>query len=145
MSVQVQMSRVRTTENLMLLKLITSNGDDMNLSIVKLAILVIFLFGSFAQAESGKEIYEKKCAKCHGINGDGQGRSGRSLKSYEKDKEAMSFLNKEKMAKFTDDDLTKSIKNGGEAIGQSKDMEGFPGITDAEIKELIAYIKTMGK
>jgi mono/diheme cytochrome c family protein len=98
-----------------------------------------------AQAEGAKEIYEAKCKKCHGVDGDGKGRSGRSLKVVEKDPKALELNDKAAMAKFTDEDMAKSIKSGGEAINKSKEMEAYPNLTDAEIKSLVEYIKTFAK
>jgi mono/diheme cytochrome c family protein len=108
--------------------------------IVLSALAVSGLFASSARAGDAKELYEKKCAKCHGLDGDGNGRAGRSLKHT-----PTAFKDKAATAKFTDDQLVKSIKEGGEAIGQSKDMEGFPTLKDDEVKGLVAYIKTLGK
>lgn len=124
----------------------------MKLSKVLVSGLVLLALGQTAQAVPGEDLYNDKCAKCHGKTGDGQGRSGRSLKSYEKDEKVMSFLDKAKMSKFTDEQLFDAIKNGGtKGTGVakenqfSKDMEAYKSFTDAEIKDLISYIKTFAK
>ena len=108
---------------------------------MKLLISIIIagsaMIGSLAFAD-GKELYEAKCAKCHGATGDGSGRSGRSLKH-----KPTKFNDAADLKKISDDDMFKSIKSGGEAVGQSKEMEGFPSLKDDQIKELIPYIKTL--
>ena len=104
-------------------------------------VLTASMMGSFAHAGDAKEIYEKKCAKCHGADGDGQGRAGRSLKK----KDLLAFKDKAVMAKFTDEELFKAIKDGGDGTKVSKEMEAYGSLKDDEIKALVTYIKDMAK
>lgn len=89
-------------------------------------------------AGRGKPIYEEQCAKCHGVDGDGKGRAGRSLEHM-----PTSFTNKSKLP--SDDDLFKAIRGGGKAVGKSGDMEAYPKFSDQEVADLVAYVRTLSK
>ena len=112
----------------------------MKLYAIQASLLLTLILGTLAKAESAKDIYEDRCAKCHGTDGDGNGRGGRSLKT-----KSTAFNDKVVMAKATDEILFKSIKEGGPAVGQSKEMEAFSTLTDPEVKDLITYIRAMAK
>lgn len=103
-----------------------------------IALAVLLSLGSLA--DTGKEIYDKKCAKCHGADGDGQGRAGRSLK-----KAPTPFNIKADMDKISDEELTKATKEGGKAVNKSEEMEAYPNYSDTEMKDLISYIRSLGK
>jgi mono/diheme cytochrome c family protein len=105
-----------------------------------MSLLVLSAFAQTVKADASKDLYDDKCAKCHGADGDGNGRGGRSLKH-----KPTVFKDKAAMEKVTDEELFKSIKQGGEAVKQSKEMEAYPSLTDDQIKGLIAYIKTLAK
>ena len=91
-----------------------------------------------ASLEGGKAIYEESCAKCHGTAGAGDGRAGRSLEH-----KPTAFNVTSKLA--PDDKLFKATREGGKAVGQSGDMEGFPKLSDEQIRDVIAYVKTLAK
>ena len=91
-----------------------------------------------ANAERGKAVYDEGCAKCHGKTGGGDGRAGKELEH-----KPTPFNVKAKLS--ADDKLFKATKEGGKAVGQSGDMEGFPKLSDDQIHDVIAYIKTLAK
>ena len=50
------------------------------------------------------------------------------------------------MSKVSDDDVFKVIKEGGPAIGKSKEMNGFgDGMEDDEIKAMVTYVRSLCK
>ena len=80
----------------------------------------------------GKSIYGDKCLKCHGEKGRGDGRKAADL-----EKKPADYTDKAKMAKFTDEDLKKAVKEG------KKPMPTFgKKLTDEQIDNVIAYIRT---
>jgi len=80
----------------------------------------------------GKSIYGDKCLKCHGEKGRGDGRKAADL-----EKKPADYTDKAKMAKFTDEDLKKAVKEG------KKPMPAFgKKLTDEQIDNVIAYIRT---
>lgn len=107
---------------------------------VTLILLSQAALAASGDAQAGKLIYEKKCSKCHGISGDGSGRAGRFL-----DHKPTPFNDKKKMDAESDEKLAKATKLGSASIGQSKDMEGFPDLSDADIANLVAYIRALAK
>ena len=85
-----------------------------------------------ADLAKGKSIYGEKCVKCHGEKGKGDGRKAADL-----EKKPADYTDKAKMAKFTDEDLKKAVKEG------KKPMPAFgKKLSDEEIVGVIAYIRT---
>ena len=94
------------------------------------AALVAPAFG--ADLAKAKTIYVDKCLKCHGEKGKGDG-----PKAWDLSKKPADYTDKAKMAKFTDEDLTKAVKEG------KKPMPAFgKKLTDEQIDNVIAYIRT---
>lgn len=99
-------------------------------TVILLATLIAVL--AFAQAP-GQEIYNAKCAVwCHGADGLAATSMGKSMK-------ILSFKDP-KMLKASDAQLFDSTKNG------KGTMKGYGGkLTDQQIKDLVAYIRTLQK
>jgi cytochrome c553 len=90
----------------------------------------------------GEPTYTKMCLKCHGAQGKGDGPVAKMVKN-----QGMGDLShKETMSGYSDEDLYKFISEGGEAVGKSKLMSAHKDkLAEAEIKAVIAYIKTLQK
>jgi mono/diheme cytochrome c family protein len=96
---------------------------------------------SAADLGTAKESYTTFCVKCHGVSGKGDGASGATLKTKPRD-----FTDCDHMAKMSDDLIFKTIKEGGEAAGLSKDMPVWKeGFDDEEIRGLAAFVRTFCK
>jgi len=97
------------------------------------AIALVFCFTSlngFAQ-NSGADTYKTKCEVCHGTDGLGT-QVGKSM--------AVRPYNAPDVLKLSDANLTAIIKNG------KNKMPAFTGkLTDAQIKDLLAYIHRLQK
>lgn len=95
-----------------------------------LASIAIFA-GAMASAQtSGGDNYKAKCQMCHGADGTGNTPAGKAMK-------APSFKSSEAM-KMTDAELTAIISKG-----RGK-MPAYAGkFAPSEIKELVAYIRTL--
>ena len=94
-----------------------------------------------ADEAAAKQNYTTFCAKCHGATGKGDGEGAATLKTKPRD-----FADCTRMASITDDTMFNVIKNGGPAAGLSADMTAWKaGLEDAEIKDLIAYIRKFCK
>jgi len=86
---------------------------------------------AFAQG-SGADTYKAKCAMCH--MADGTGNKGMKVPSFKLPE----------TVKATDTALSTSIKNGT-GTGAIK-MPAYAGkLTDAQIKDVVAYIRTLQK
>jgi mono/diheme cytochrome c family protein len=105
--------------------------------VAPLALLSVVSF-AFA-APTAKESYEKHCQKCHGPDGKAQTRLGR--KSGAKD-----LSDKNNQAKLSDEDAFKTIKFGRKNDKGEEKMDPFGSdLTDKEISELVAYVRTLAK
>ena len=95
-------------------------------------LLTAFIAGpAFAQAP-GADTYKTKCAMCHGPD-------GLAATPVAKMKKVLSFKDPT-MLKASDAQFIASTKNG------KGTMKGYNGIlTDAQIKNVIAYIRTLQK
>ncbi len=94
-----------------------------------------------SRADDAAGNFKTLCAKCHGDSGKGDGPSVAKLQKKPGD-----LTNCATMGKLSDDDLFKVIKEGGPAIGKSKEMNGFgDGMEDDEIKAMVAYVRSLCK
>jgi len=92
-----------------------------------------------AAAPTANENYQKHCQKCHGADGKSQTRLGK--KSGAKD-----LSDKNNQAKLTDDDAFKGIKFGRKNDKGEEKMDSFGDVlSDKEISELVAYVRTLAK
>jgi cytochrome c6 len=98
-----------------------------------MVILTLLLATPTALAQnSGADTYKAQCAMCHAANGSGSTLAGKATKTP-------SFCLPE-MLKMSDADFFADTKSG-----EGK-MPAYAGkLTDAQIKELIAYIRTLRK
>ena len=119
----------------------------MNGAIVKgMAILVAaLLLPALALAQGdpakGKEFYAKHCAGCHGPTGKGDGPAAKAINPKPTD-----LTNKASMAGMKDQYLFDLIQKGGAAVGKSPLIPPFGSkMKEGEIRDLIAYLKTLAK
>lgn len=94
-----------------------------------------------ADAAAGKAVYDKECAKCHGDKGAGDGAQGQKLK----DKPTNWTAGGGGLKGMDDAKILESIKKGGKAIGKSAAMPAYPKLSDAEVANVVAYVKTLQK
>ena len=81
-----------------------------------------------AAAQAAADTYKAKCAMCHGADGSGKAAMGT------KD------LGSADIQKMSDADLTAAITNG------KGKMPSYKGkLTDAQVKDLVGYIRTLKK
>jgi mono/diheme cytochrome c family protein len=103
--------------------------------------LVIAISGLAAAAaeRTALENYKQHCVECHGRDGKSQTRLGR--KSGAKD-----LSSKENQAKLTDEDAFNGIKLGRKNNRGEEKMEAFGDrLSDKEISDLVAYVRTLAK
>jgi len=87
-----------------------------------------------ARAEDAKAIYEKQCAKCHGPDGKGETKLGK--KAGVKD-----YTDAKVQAEIKDEAAFKALKEGLQD-GDKVKMKPAENVSDAEIKALIAHMRT---
>ena len=85
-------------------------------------------------------VYKARCVTCHGAAGAGDGPAGQKLKDKPKD-----WTKGEGLKGLTDQQVFDAIKKGGPAIGRAKTMLAFPNLSETDVWNLVAYIKTLAK
>jgi mono/diheme cytochrome c family protein len=97
-----------------------------------LGVLSLSLAVPAIAQQGGEATYKAKCAMCHGADGTGNTPMGKNMK-------LRSFKSAEDM-KATDAELFKQTKDG---VGK---MQGYAGkLTDAQINDVVTYIRTLQK
>ena len=91
-----------------------------------------------SRAADGKETYDKSCAACHGKDGKGGTPAGKKLGVKD-------YTDAKVQAEMKDEEMIKTIKEGIKEGDKTK-MKAFGDkLTDEEIKQLIAYIRSFKK
>jgi len=102
------------------------------LSIAVAGIIAAAAFTTAYAQDSGAATYKAKCQMCHAADGSGDTPAGKAMK-------ALSFERPEAI-KTSDADLTAIVKNG------KGKMPAYSGkLSDAQITEVVAYIRTLQK
>ena len=106
--------------------------------LLTISIAILAASALSAGAADGKANYESNCAKCHGTDGKGQTAMGK--KSGCKD-----YTDAKVQADLKDDAATKAIKEGVKDKDGKVLMKPAEGISDADAKALVAYMRTFKK
>jgi cytochrome c553 len=91
-----------------------------------------------ARAADAKELYEKDCAKCHGADGKGETKMGKKYNCKD-------YTDAKVQAELKDDAAIKAIKEGLKDKDGKQVMKPAEGLSDDEIKGLVAYMRTFKK
>jgi mono/diheme cytochrome c family protein len=82
--------------------------------------------------DPGAATYKSKCQMCHGADGLGATPAGKAMKAIP--------FNSPELVKASDADLIAATKNG------NGKMPAYAGkLTDAQIKDVITYVRTLQK
>ncbi|MBU6409614.1 MAG: c-type cytochrome [Verrucomicrobia bacterium] len=106
--------------------------------IIMLAAAAGFTAALTASAAGGKENWGHMCAKCHGANGDGQTNIGRHLHCKD-------YTDAKVQAALTDAAAIKAIKEGLKDQNGHLLMRPAKGLSDSQVKDLVAYLRTLKK
>ncbi len=109
------------------------NRNVIRLTMVVLAFGVLSLVGPSARAQDdAASLFKSKCAACHGADGTGSTPVGKSMKIRD--------FHSPDVQKQSDADLTQIITAGKGAMPSYKGK-----LTDAQIKDLVGYIRSLAK
>ncbi|MCX6890275.1 MAG: cytochrome c [Verrucomicrobiota bacterium] len=89
-------------------------------------------------AADGKALYEKDCQKCHGADGKGDTKMGK--KSGAKD-----YSTAKVQEELKDDAAVKAIKEGYKDKDGKVVMKPAEGLSDEDIKALVAHMRSFKK
>ncbi|MBI3754251.1 MAG: cytochrome c, partial [Deltaproteobacteria bacterium] len=115
-----------------------------------LICITAFIGKETAFAVTAEENYKFYCAQCHGMDGKGEGANAKP-KAVGIDLPEMSVTPRnhtspEDMNKLTDTDIENAISGGGASVSKSTIMPPWgKTLTDAEIKDLTAYLRKLCK
>jgi mono/diheme cytochrome c family protein len=99
--------------------------------IVFLTVLFFCVSATQAQGDVAAN-YKAKCSACHGPDGTGNVPAGKALKARD--------FHDPDVQKESDADLANIIANGKNKMPKYSDK-----LKDAEIKDLVAYVRALGK
>lgn len=99
--------------------------------------------GTDAQREAGKQVYDKLCAQCHGINGDGNGVGKHYFRPQPRNFESGMFKIRSTPSGElpTTEDLKKVIREGMPYSG----MPAWPSLNEGELTDVTYYVKTFAE
>lgn len=120
-------------------------------NLTRLLPLILTVFAATpataGDAAAGKAVYDGKgaCATCHGATGAGDGAAAAALNPKPVSFSSGAFrLDTDGDGQIgTDTDLANVIKNGGGKYGGNVAMPGRADFSDAEINDLVAYIRSL--
>jgi len=120
-----------------------------SLVMVGLALAVAPIAASAAgDATKGKALFETNCATCHGVSGKGDGPVGIALpepKPRDFTKAEFKFDTDKDGKMGTDADLVNVVKTGAAAYGGNPLMAPWAQLPEADIVNIIAYVRTFHK
>jgi mono/diheme cytochrome c family protein len=106
--------------------------------IILLASVISFAAALTAGAADGKALWDHHCAMCHGADGKGQTNMGKKLG-------AKDYTDPKVQAALTDEAATKAIKDGFKNEDGKTVMRPAKNLSDDQIKDLVAYMRTFKK
>lgn len=97
--------------------------------------------GGKTPAAEAREVYDTRCATCHGKTGKGDGPGAAALNP-----KPASFADAEWQKKITDEQISKAIVEGGKAVGKSELMAPNPDLKAKPevVKELVKKVRKLG-
>ena len=100
--------------------------------------LTVFVASAVSALADGKANYDSNCAKCHGADGKGQTKMGQKLGIKD-------YTDPKVQEALKDDAAFKAIKEGLKADDGKTLMKPAEGMSDDDIKALVAYMRTFKK
>jgi mono/diheme cytochrome c family protein len=105
-----------------------------NRSIVMSLALVVAAGSSAIAAQDAADVYEQKCAACHGSDGKGDGPAGQAMTPPPAP--FSTALNGK-----SDSWIGTVITKGGPAVGMTPAMPPHPSLSSDQVAALIQYVK----
>lgn len=99
-----------------------------------IAALCLCAASVFAQQNEGASLFDFHCRPCHGVDGAGKTKAGAMMKIPD--------LHSKEVQRFSNEELYQQIGNGA---GHKQYPHAFlkKGFTDAQVKQVISYIRSL--
>lgn len=91
-----------------------------------------------ADAAAGEAKFKQMCATCHGPTGHGDGPASASLNPQPRN-----LSDSEWQTSVDDEHIQTVITKGGAAVGLSPMMTPFAHLSDEDVNNLVAYIRSL--
>jgi len=105
---------------------------------VLVAVGLLAITSISINAQDAQALWDKNCMQCHGKEGKADTKMGEKLN-------AKNLTDPKVQASFTDADAAKSIKEGMKENGKTV-MKAFGDkLSDADIKALVTYVRSLKK
>src|SRR5262245_38108824 len=88
--------------------------------------------------EAGKQLYQQRCAPCHGADGKANTPTAQALNPKPRDHSDGAYMNV-----LSNEHLTKVIKQGGAAVGKSPIMPPQADLNDQQVRDVIAFVRSL--
>jgi mono/diheme cytochrome c family protein len=121
------------------------NSAMLTLGATALVLLAASSATAAGDAEAGKATFTMVCVSCHGVSGKGDGPVGAMLTPPPRDfsKAEFKFDTNGDGTPGTDADLKAVISQGAGAFGGSPLMAPNPTLSDADLDNLIAFVRSL--
>ena len=87
---------------------------------------------------AGNQLYQQRCSICHGSDGKGNTPTAQALNPKPRDHTDGAYMNA-----LSNEHLFKVIKQGGAAVGKSPLMPPQSDLSDQQIQDLIAFLRSL--
>jgi cytochrome c553 len=106
--------------------------------LITIAVAVLGMAALSASAADGKALYKEHCAKCHGADGKGDTKMGQRLGVKD-------YTDAKVQEELKDEAAVKAIKEGLKNKEGRVLMKPAEGLSDPDIKALVAYMRSFKK
>ena len=121
-----------------MVELVEDKMEKLMKKIFTLGLAIVAMAAWSARGEDAKALFEQNCAKCHGADGKGQTKMGQKLGCKD-------YTDAKVQADLTDAVATKAIKEGLKDKDDKTLMKPADGLSDDDIKGLVAQIRSFKK
>jgi mono/diheme cytochrome c family protein len=113
------------------------------LTLVSILAVAVGPARAAGDAAAGAKIFAERCARCHGKGGEG---NGPDLAKLHPASSPVNWTRSVVMKQWSDAEILAIISKGGKAVGSSPVMPAFAGkLTDAQIQDMLAFIRSLAK
>jgi mono/diheme cytochrome c family protein len=89
-------------------------------------------------ADAGKQLYQQRCAPCHGPDGKANTPTAQALNPKPRDHTDGVYMNQ-----LSQEHLFKIIKQGGTAVGKSPLMPPQADLGDKQVQDIITFVRSL--